>query len=604
MNEVRELVEAFDRAIAAGERCALATIVSVEGSSYRRPGARMLVRETGSTTGTISAGCLENDVIEHGRRVIHSGEAKLVQYDNGSSTDEIAWGLGLGCNGIVRVLIEPLEARSLYMDALRNSIETTDTPGIIAATVYQCTPSSTGMKTVAAGARVFIGNDDEISSEKLNGSSSPIIDEVRTKIKSGDALGDHTFDLHGSTLRLFVERIMPPVPLLIFGAGQDALAIVELAKRVGWQTEVIDPQARNASRERFATADRVTLARLEEVDQKVAVSARTMALVMSHNYSHDIAFLKFLLSSDARYIGVMGPRKRTERMLAELIANDSGFGLSESDLARIYSPVGLDIGANGPAEIALSIVTEMRAVMECRRGGMLRESRGPIQNATRLDPAAGEQTSAVSRDKEHVGAVILAAGSSSRMGRPKQTLQFENESLLRRSAVAALDAGCSPVIVVTGANAEVSRQELEGLTVREIWNPKWKTGMGSSIAAGIRDLLDKDPDVTAAVIMLCDQPYVDADVISRLVSSHRLARHTVIGSKYAGGFGVPALFTRSLFGELSELEGTSGAKAVISRHARETHFIAFPEGEIDIDTPDDYVRLISRDFNPRQVERR
>src|SRR5918997_4075208 len=121
MNEVQEIVEAFDSAKGKGERCALATLVSVEGSSYRRPGARMLVREGGASTGTISAGCLEGDVVEHAKRVIRTGKAVLIEYDTASTSDEMAWGLGLGCNGIVRVLVEPLGSRSSYLAALRRS---------------------------------------------------------------------------------------------------------------------------------------------------------------------------------------------------------------------------------------------------------------------------------------------------------------------------------------------------------------------------------------------------------------------------------------------------------------------------------------------------
>src|SRR5215210_9037218 len=137
MNEVLALIEAFDEANGAGERCALATVVSVEGSSYRRPGARMLVREGGASTGTISAGCLEGDVVEHARRVIRAGRAVLVEYDTASTSDEMAWGLGLGCNGIVRVLVEPLASGSLYIEALRRSCEASpDAASVSVATMY------------------------------------------------------------------------------------------------------------------------------------------------------------------------------------------------------------------------------------------------------------------------------------------------------------------------------------------------------------------------------------------------------------------------------------------------------------------------------------
>ncbi|HSK75451.1 MAG TPA: nucleotidyltransferase family protein [Thermoanaerobaculia bacterium] len=191
-----------------------------------------------------------------------------------------------------------------------------------------------------------------------------------------------------------------------------------------------------------------------------------------------------------------------------------------------------------------------------------------------------------------VGAVILAAGSSSRMGSPKQILRFRGESLLRRAALAALGAGCFPVVVVTGASAELSRRELDGLDVREALNPRWETGMASSIAAGLEGLLGADPDTAAAVFLLCDQPHVTAGVISGLAAAHRVTRRPVIASTYGGSFGVPALFGRSLFPELARLEGGAGAKQVILRYASEACFLPFRGGEVDVDTRDDFARLI------------
>ena len=193
-----------------------------------------------------------------------------------------------------------------------------------------------------------------------------------------------------------------------------------------------------------------------------------------------------------------------------------------------------------------------------------------------------------------VGAVILAAGSSSRMGSPKQTLQFRGESLLRRAALAALGAGCHPVIVVTGAYAELSRRELDGLDVREVLNTHWETGMASSVQAGVEGLVSADADAEAAVFMLCDQPHVTADVISGLVAAHRATGRPVIASTYGGSIGVPALFSRTLFAELTRLDGRSGAKEIIKRHASEAHFLPFRGGEVDVDTPDDFSRLIAK----------
>ena len=192
-----------------------------------------------------------------------------------------------------------------------------------------------------------------------------------------------------------------------------------------------------------------------------------------------------------------------------------------------------------------------------------------------------------------VGAVILAAGSSSRMGSPKQILPFRGMSLLRRTALAALDAECFPVIVVTGAYAELSRRELDGLDVREALNPRWETGMASSIGAGLEDLVGAAADTVAAVFMLCDQPHVTADIISGLVSAHRVTGRPVIASTYGGSFGVPALFSRPHFAELARLEGGAGAKQVIERYASEACFLPFRGGEVDVDTRDDFSRLIA-----------
>ena len=371
MNEVRALVEAFDEASVRGERCALAMVVNVEGSSYRRPGARMLVCEGGASTGTISAGCLESDVIEHAKRVITTGKAKLLEYNTASTSDEMAWGLGLGCNGIVRVLVEPVAPGSLYIEALKRSCEA-NAASVLVATVYQHTGSES-----LVGARLCINEDGLIAGESLSG---PMVVMLERELRAGGEMAPATrvYDVEGGVIKVFVETLLPPVPLVIFGAGHDVLPIVELARGLGWQTSVVDPQARPVSRERFALADEVILSRPEDVSDHVTITRRTLTLLMSHNYSHDLELLRFLLASPARYIGIMGPRQRTERMLSELEAGDGVYCLDEADLARIYSPVGLDIGANSSGEIALSILAEMRAVLEGRSGGMLRERRGSI----------------------------------------------------------------------------------------------------------------------------------------------------------------------------------------------------------------------------------
>ena len=181
------------------------------------------------------------------------------------------------------------------------------------------------------------------------------------------------------------------------------------------------------------------------------------------------------------------------------------------------------------------------------------------------------------------------------MGKPKQLLQFCGETLLRRAALVALGASCQPVIVVIGANAEESRESLHELDVRAIENQQWQSGMSSSIRTGIEELVAVNPETMAAVIILCDQPLVTVDTIRGLVRAHRETNCSIVASRYGNSYGVPALFGRTRFAELRELNGDEGAKAIIKRHFAQAHLLPFPEGEIDIDTPDDFARLQSMD---------
>jgi xanthine/CO dehydrogenase XdhC/CoxF family maturation factor len=334
----------------------------------------MLVRETGEAIGTISAGCLESDVIEHAKHTIQTGQSKLLEYDTTSTGDEMAWGLGLGCGGTVRVLVEPLGVSSPYIEALRCSLAVqADAAPAVIATVYQCTPSGLAPSpaSLVIGSRLFIDEEERVSPDKLSDRMAALLEaEVRSLIARGLPCTTG-IEVDGVAADVFVEALLSPVSLVVFGAGPDALPVVELARELGWRTEVVDPQARPATRSRFAVADKVTLSRPEDVSAQVSITPPTMTLLMSHNYSHDLEMLGFLLSSPARYIGVMGPRQRTERMLGEL-------GASRAAADRLHAPAGLDIGANGPREIAVSVIAEMRAVLDGRCGGMLRERHGAI----------------------------------------------------------------------------------------------------------------------------------------------------------------------------------------------------------------------------------
>jgi molybdenum cofactor cytidylyltransferase len=190
-----------------------------------------------------------------------------------------------------------------------------------------------------------------------------------------------------------------------------------------------------------------------------------------------------------------------------------------------------------------------------------------------------------------IAAVVLAAGASARLGEPKQALRFRGRPLLERAARAALDAGCRPVVVVTGAHAVRARDALQGLDVLEVENAQWSAGMGSSVRAGVAAVLGAAPEAAAVVLTVCDQPFMTASVLADLIAAHRETGAPVVASSYGGTVGVPALFARTLFDELAGLDAGAGAKAVISSHSAEARFVPFPMGEADVDTPADLARL-------------
>jgi molybdenum cofactor cytidylyltransferase len=181
------------------------------------------------------------------------------------------------------------------------------------------------------------------------------------------------------------------------------------------------------------------------------------------------------------------------------------------------------------------------------------------------------------------------------MGKPKQLLRFCGETLLRRAASAGLEAGCRPLVVVTGAHAAASREALRGLDVLEAENRQWESGMSSSVRAGIEALVAENPRTAGVVLMLCDQPFVTREVIAGLVRAYRETGSSIVASRYGDSFGVPALFGSAYFAELAALKGDAGAKQVIQKHLPKVHLLPFPRGEMDIDTPDDFARLESMD---------
>ena len=325
MKELQEIVGHLCRAQTPS---VLATLVTVEGSSYRRPGARMLV-DGGKRMGSISGGCLEEDLLARCARVAAGGGSELVTYDT-SAENDLIWGVGLGCHGVVRILLEAVSPRPEWALALSENIRA--------------------------------GRPTELA----------VVWE-----KSGGPPGTRLANRASRQAGVFCERIEPPTALAIFGAGDDAQPLFRMARELGWRVTVADLRPAMPTEERFPGAAALVLGPAEELVARVSPVPGSLAVVMTHHYLHDAPLIRNLLPLPLAYLGLLGPRRRAEKILSDLA--DTGFPVTAEMRARLRAPVGLDLGAEAPEQVALSIMAEMMAVQSERDGRPLREREGPIQ---------------------------------------------------------------------------------------------------------------------------------------------------------------------------------------------------------------------------------
>jgi len=370
MNELHAILKAFEESQHNAEPVFLATVVNVEGSTYRQPGARMLMTEAGQMVGTISGGCLEKDVFEHTRFSMPDRQPIVVIYDT-TADEDIVWGFGLGCNGVVQVLIECLSDRSLNPISLIKQCYCKQQQGII-ATVF----AVEGKVNIKVGARLMLNPDGNVITDIEESSLTVSLTKDAEIALQSQHSTVNKYQLLSGSVDVFIELIQPPTSLIIFGAGYDAVPTAQFAKALGWHVTIVDCRASEATKERFSMADEIILTRREILHKQIIVDERTIAVVMTHNYLDDLEILKMLMPSPARYLGFLGAKHRTERLLQDLRAE--GVNYTTEQLQRLYAPVGIDIGADTPEAIALSIIAEIQAVLSNRYGGFLKERALPI----------------------------------------------------------------------------------------------------------------------------------------------------------------------------------------------------------------------------------
>lgn len=359
MSELPAILTAFEQCPPQADTF-LATVVRTQGSTYRRAGAKLLMNCHGAIAGLVSGGCLEADICEQAQQL--ADDAIVVTYDH-AAPEDIVWGLGLGCNGKVEVLIERLTDRLNPLRFIQQCFDRQQSGAI--ATVYSAPASiPIGSRLLHSEETLWHNLPDRQLRSLLTADTQAARHQASPQFKQ--------YELAIGRVEVLIEPIHPPLCLIVFGAGADAIPVVEFAKQLGWRVAIVDCRASAATAERFALADQVILTRREALAEQVAIGDRAAAVVMTHSYLDDLEILRLLLPSAAQYIGVLGPKRRTQQLLGDLHADAP---------MNLHAPLGLDIGADTPTEIALAIVAEIQAVRVDRTGGFLKHRQGSIHHA-------------------------------------------------------------------------------------------------------------------------------------------------------------------------------------------------------------------------------
>jgi xanthine dehydrogenase accessory factor len=368
MKELRDIIQAYDEATLQNKRTALATVVRVVGSSYRRPGARMLVTDEGVITGAISGGCLEGDALEKAKFAIASGENKFVTYDS-TDEDDIQFGLHLGCNGVVYILFEPIkkEDQDNPVELLRRISDAGEDAVLV--TLFSLRSTLPGTRLLYLNNNMQ-GNLPEPLQSLLTGPVKTAYAEKKP--------ASMEVNIEDTNCSAFIEYIEQPVSVVIAGAGNDIQPLVETAAMLGWLVTVVDGRFTYARPGRFPKAFKVWYSRTPDILSQIKTDGRTVYLLMSHNYNYDLKFLTSIVQQEFGYIGLLGPAEKRDRMLSDL--NDHGIQLNEKQLSKIHGPTGLDIGAENSTEIALSIIAEIKSFLSGRSGSPLKLKKEAIHN--------------------------------------------------------------------------------------------------------------------------------------------------------------------------------------------------------------------------------
>lgn len=367
MKEIKTILEQLKIASEKEIKTALATVVNVYGSSYRRTGARMLILENGFWFGSVSGGCLEGDVINKANEVFKNGNTQLFKYDTRQNAKN-SFGMGYGCNGLLEILIEPI----LFND---------NNPAYTVLKQISTESELQGLSTVFFSENESVtGLGEQLHSTGLNFISNEVLTEqikidLKSAIESGEAKSK-TYKVDGKKVKVFHEVFQPNINILIYGAVFHVVPFLRIANEMGYNVHVTDSFEPIQPVWNFPNAEDITILENHDVQGIIKNTPNLAVVFLTHNFFYIKEELPKVLKSDSPYIGILGSRKKTQKILKEAEVNAEHY--SSSELAKIHYPIGLDIGANTPEEIALSIVAEIKSFFSGRSGEPLKKFNGNI----------------------------------------------------------------------------------------------------------------------------------------------------------------------------------------------------------------------------------
>ncbi len=545
-----------------GQRPVLATVLATKGSAPQVPGASALFSERGLLSGTLGGGILEGDAT---RRALEFGKKGISQAYRFDLKADFSSPEGAICGGSATLLLDAEPARNL--EAFRNLEKslTKGNPGILVTHI-------TGKEEVKID-RIWaeMGKAGEMQGAGKSGIPDDL-NEIASELEDSMRVGECRYLKKSPARAIFLEPVNPPPKLIIAGAGHIGRALTHMANLLEFEVTVVDDRPEYANPENLPDADHIIAAPIGKALRKLPVGRDTYVVIVTRGHRDDSDALRACIDWDVPYIGMIGSRKKVRTMRENFLSE--GWATA-SRFDRVHAPIGLEIGSKTVQEIAVSICAELIQV----------------RNLERTSSGTGGLPKA-----RHIAALILAAGESRRMGKPKLLLPYGDRSIIETVIASASRSVTDKPIVVLGADREKIEKRIADAPAIAVFNREYKKGMLSSVQAGLRALTES---TQAVMVLLADQPMIGSGIMKRMIDAFRESGSGILVATYRGKRGHPILIGSEYFREVLDFPAGSSLRELLDRHPEEIVEVETGSPEIlrDIDTENDYHNELKHQHN-------